>query len=132
MEYITGLKPARPWILTMRFVTVVAALLASNAIAHAVVAANDQALRAMYCMSVVDLELENDRQNGPSVARGGMEYYKNLAQQRPLTDTEKRELAAVQEFARTGVSELDKELARNRERLRIYWLSNSSAQGGKA
>jgi hypothetical protein len=93
------------------------------------IAASDQVLRAMYCMSVIDLELAENRKISPElraeIVTHGVEYYRNLARQRPLTEKEKHELSDVEEFARTGVSEVDRTLARNRERLRVYWLSNS-------
>src|SRR3954449_10483952 len=56
-------------------------------------AASDQILRAMYCMSVIDLHLDEDRRIGSRAAAWGVEYYKTIAQQRPLTDEEKHELA---------------------------------------
>ena len=100
------------------------------------IAASDQVLRAMYCMSVIDLELAEGRKISPElraeIVTHGVEYYRNLARQRPLTEKEKHELSDAQEFARTGVSDLDRELARNRERLRVYWLSNSDADDGLA
>ena len=100
------------------------------------IAASDQVLRAMYCMSVLDLELAESRKISPElraeIVTHGVEYYRNLARQRPLTEKEKHELSDVQEFARTGVSDVDRELARNRERLRVYWLSNSDADDGSA
>jgi len=111
----------------MRGVIFIVAVVVLNIIPRWAVAASDQVLRAMYCMSVIDLELAENRKMAPEIASYGVEYYRNLAHLRPLTEKEKHELSDVQEFARTGVSDLDRKLARNRERLRVYWLSNSDA-----
>jgi hypothetical protein len=83
-------------------------------------------------MSVIDLPLAEDRKAGPQFGWYGVEYYKNLARQRPLTEREKHELSDAQQFAATGVSDFDRKLARNRERLRVYWLSNSDEDDSRA
>lgn len=119
-SHATGIRPMRGLI----FIVAVAVL---NIFPRWAIAASDQVLRAMYCMSVIDLELAESRKMGPELGSYGVEYYRNLARQRPLTEKEKYELADAQELARTGVSDLDRKLARNRERLRVYWLSNSDA-----
>jgi hypothetical protein len=116
----------------MRGVIFIVAVAVLNIIPRWAIAASDQVLRAMYCMSVIDLELAENRKTSRELAAYGVEYYRNLARQRPLTEKEKHELSDVQEFARTGVSDLDRVLARNRERLRVYWLSNSDADDGLA
>jgi hypothetical protein len=111
----------------MRGVIFLVAVAILSFLPRSAIAASDQVIRAMYCMSVIDLELAEDRKMAPEVGSYGVEYYRNLARQRPLTEKEKHELSDAQELARTGVSNLDRVLARNRERLRVYWLSNGDA-----
>jgi len=95
--------------------------------ANSAFAASDQALRAMYCMPILDGMIAEDRQLAPAMAPTAAEYYGAIARQRPLTEKERGELADAQRDSARGFTESGRVLTANRERLRVYALTNSAA-----